>query len=161
MATLVHRPLKVITFNANGIRRQRFESSKQLYDLQIHVALFSETYLKRHERFFISHYHFYRKDRYPGRKGGIAVAVRKGFPHNQVDLQPLVSVEATGVCIPIGYSELLLAAVYKSPCRTWNDADIIEFLSFRRKSILAGYLNAKLPFCNSAISNPSDEKLLH
>jgi hypothetical protein len=26
---------------------------------------------------------------------------------------------------------------------------------------LAGYLNAKLPFCNSAISNPSDEKLLH
>jgi hypothetical protein len=44
--------------------------------------------LKPHERFFISNYHFYRTDRYPDRKGGTAVAVRKGIPHNQVDLPP-------------------------------------------------------------------------
>jgi hypothetical protein len=36
------------------------------------------------------------------------------------DLPPLVSVEATGVCIPIGNSEVLLAAVYKSPGRAWH-----------------------------------------
>jgi hypothetical protein len=35
MATRVHRPLKVIAFNANGIGRQRCELSKQLQDLHV------------------------------------------------------------------------------------------------------------------------------
>jgi hypothetical protein len=124
------------------------------------VALFSETHLKPHERFFISNFHFYRTDRHPGKKGGTAVAVRKGIPHNHVDLPPLVSVEATGVCIPIGNSEILLAAVHKSPGRAWINTDITELLSFKRKSILAGDLNAKNSFWNSAVTNPSGEKQL-
>jgi hypothetical protein len=45
-------PLTVIVFNVNGIGRQRYEVSKQLQDLYIYVALFSETHLKR-EFFFI------------------------------------------------------------------------------------------------------------
>jgi hypothetical protein len=35
----------------------------------------------------------------------------KGILHRQVDLPPQVSVEATGVCIPVGNCEILLAAV--------------------------------------------------
>jgi hypothetical protein len=124
------------------------------------VALFSETHLKPHERLFIPNFHFYRTDRHPGRKGGTATAVRKGITHNHVDLPPLISVEVTGVCIPIGNSEVMLAAVYKSPGQAWNDTTITELLSFRRKSILAGDLNDKNPFWNSAVSNPSGEKLL-
>jgi exonuclease III len=113
MANRIHSPLKIIAFNANGIMKQRYELSKQLQDLHVDVALLSETHLKPHERFFISNYHFYRTDRHPGRKGGTAVAVRRGIPHNCVDLPNLVSVEATGICIPIGNSEILLASVYK------------------------------------------------
>jgi hypothetical protein len=160
MATRVHRPLKVSAFNANGIGRQRYELSKQLRDLYADVALSSETHLKPHERFSIPNFHFYRTDRYPGRKGGTAVAVRKGIPYNHVDLPLLVSVDATGVCIPIGNSEILLAAVYKSPGRAWCDADITELLSFRPISILAGDLNGRNPFWNSALSNPSGDKFL-
>jgi hypothetical protein len=78
----------------------------------------------------------------------------KGIPHNHVDLSPLVSIEATGVCIPIGNSELLLAAVYKSPGSACGDAGIIEFLNFRRD------LNANHPFWNSPVSSPSGKKLL-
>jgi hypothetical protein len=51
-----------------------------------------------------------------------------------VDLNPLVSVEATGVCIPIGNQEVLIATVYKSPGCTWNDVDVTELLSFRRNA---------------------------
>jgi hypothetical protein len=105
MVTRIHRLLKVVAFNANGIGRQRYELSNELEDLHIDVALFSDTHLKPHERFFIPNYHFYRTDRYPGRKVGAAVAVRKGIPHSHVDLPPLVSVEATGVCITIGNRE--------------------------------------------------------
>jgi hypothetical protein len=37
------RPLKFFTFNANGIGRWRYELSKQLQELHVDVALFSET----------------------------------------------------------------------------------------------------------------------
>jgi hypothetical protein len=90
MATRIHRPLKIIAFIANGTWRQRYELSKQLQDLHVEVARFSETHLKPHESILIPNYHFYRTEWYPGRKGGTAVAVRKGIPHNHVDLPPLV-----------------------------------------------------------------------
>jgi hypothetical protein len=102
MASRVHRPLKVIAFN--GIGRQRHELSRQLQDLHIDVDLFSEAHLKPRDRFHIQNYHFYWIDRHPE---------RKGIPHVHVDLPPLVSVEATGVCIPTDNQEILLAAVYK------------------------------------------------
>jgi hypothetical protein len=94
--------------NANGITSRRYELSKQLQELHTDVTLLSETYLKPHERFFIPNYHIYWTDRFPG---------RKGIPHNHVDLPPLVSLEATGVCIPTANNEILFAAVYKSPGR--------------------------------------------
>jgi hypothetical protein len=72
--------------------------------------------------------------------------VRKCVPHNHVDLPPLVSIEDTGVYIPTGNNEVLISAVYKSPGHAWNDTDIIELLSFRHKSLLAGDLNAKHTF---------------
>jgi exonuclease III len=115
MTTRVHRPLKVVSFNANGIGKQRYELSKQLQELRIDVVLLSETHLKPHERFYTPNYQVYRTDHFPGIKGGTAVAVKKGIPHSHVDLAPLNLLEATGVYIPIGNSELLLAAVYKSP----------------------------------------------
>jgi hypothetical protein len=72
----------------------------------------------------------------------------------------LLSVEATGVCIPIGNTEMLLAAVYKSLQRLWTDTDITELLGFRNKSMLAGDLNAKHPVWNIQVSNLSGLKLL-
>jgi hypothetical protein len=59
--------------------------------------LCSQTHLKKQQRFFIPNYHFYRTNRFPGRKGGAAVAMRKGVPNNHVGLPLLVSIEAIGV----------------------------------------------------------------
>jgi hypothetical protein len=80
---------------------------------------------------------------------------KKGIPHIYVNLLPLLSVEAKGVCILIGNAELLLAAVFKSLQRVWNDT-----LLFGSKTILAGDLNAKHLIWNSKVSNPSCLKLL-
>jgi hypothetical protein len=106
----------------------------------------ANTHLKLHESFFIPNYHFYQTDRFPRRKVGTAVAVSKDIPHKHSDLPPFVSSEAVEICIPIGNSEVLLAAVRKSPDHAWNDADIIKLLSFRHNSLLAGNLNAKHHF---------------
>jgi hypothetical protein len=160
MAVTVHRPLKVVVFNANGIGRQSYELRKQMQDLKIDVTLFTETHLKPHMKFYIPKYHIYRNDRIDGNKGGTAVALKKGIPRAYVDMPPLLSLEATGVIITIGHTEMLLASLYKSPHRAWRDLDITELLYHRTKSILAGYLNAMHPVCNSKISNPSELKFL-
>jgi hypothetical protein len=113
MASSIHTPLKITELNEYGIWRQRYEHNKRLQNFHIDEALLSETHLKPHERFCIPNYHFYCTYRFPGRKCGTAVAGIKSIPHNHVDLPLLVSVEATGVCIPICNIEVLLAAVYK------------------------------------------------
>jgi hypothetical protein len=59
-----------------------------------------------HERFFIRNYHFYRTDRFLGRKGGTAIAVRKGIPHNHEDLPPIASIA------PQGFTNRLVRAKY-------------------------------------------------
>jgi hypothetical protein len=122
--------------------------------------LCSQPHLKHHERFFIPTYHFYRTECFPGRKGRTATAIRKGIPHNHADITLLVSIKANGACIPNGSSEVLLAAVYKSPGHAWNDVDIIVLLSFRHKLLLEDP-DPKHPFRNSIVSNPSSVKLLN
>jgi hypothetical protein len=59
-----------------------------------------------------------RIDRHPNRRGGTAITVEKGIPHNYADLLPLDSLDATGVCIPTGNRDIVLAAVYISAGRT-------------------------------------------
>jgi hypothetical protein len=62
-------------------------------------------------------------------KAELPLQLEKAFPITMyVDMPPLVSIEATGVCISIGNSEVLLAAIYKSPGHVLNAADIIELL---------------------------------
>jgi hypothetical protein len=78
-------------------------------------------------------YRISQTDRFLDRKDGTAIAVRKGIPYNHVDLLLLVSVQ---VCIPMDSSDMLLAAVCKSPGRARSDAYVIELLSFRHQSVL-------------------------
>jgi len=89
----------------------------------------------------------------PGLEGGTVVIIRKGVPHDHVDLPPFVSIEAKGVCTPTGNSQMLLAAVYRPPGRAWIDPNVTDLLSFRTKSLLVGDLNAKNPIWNSQVSN--------
>jgi hypothetical protein len=77
-------------------------------------------------RFYIPYYYICRTDREDGYKGGTAIAVKKGIPHTCVDLPPLLSVEATRVCVSIENTEMFLAAVHKSLQKLRSDTDIIE-----------------------------------
>jgi hypothetical protein len=55
-------------------------------------------------------YHVYWTDCFPGLKGKTVITVRKGIPNNHIDLPSLALIET--ICISIGSSEVLLAAVY-------------------------------------------------
>jgi hypothetical protein len=105
-------------------------------------------------RFYILDYDIYRIDHEDGHEGGTAITVMKGIPYTCTDSHPLLPVKGTEVCIPIENTEMLLAGVYKSPQRLWNDTNITKLLGFRNKSILAGDLNAKHHVWNSKVSDP-------
>jgi hypothetical protein len=111
-------------------------------------------------RFYIPNYQIYRNDRLDGNKGGTTVEVKKGITHTYVDFPPLLSLKATGVRIPNEHTKMLLASVYQFQLRARRDADIRQILNLRKKSILAGDLNAEYSVRNSNVSNPSGLKLL-
>jgi hypothetical protein len=115
MPTTVRGPLKIISFSANGIWKQAYQVRKQLHGLKIDEALFSDTHLKPHVRFYIPNYNIYQTEHQDGDKRGTVTAVKKDIPRACVILPLLLSVEAPGICIPIANSEMLLATVYKSP----------------------------------------------
>jgi hypothetical protein len=94
-------------------------------------------------RVYIPNYDIYWTDREDGHKGRTAVAVKKGIPHTYVNLPLILSVQATGVCIPVGNTEIPVVGVFKFPQSLWSDTDITELLGFRNKSIFAGDLKAK------------------
>jgi hypothetical protein len=92
--------------------KQRYELNKHLQNLHVYVALFSDIHLKPHEKFFFFFFQintFIEPTDTRAAKGGTAVAVRRGVPHNHVDLPAPASVEATGVFIPNGNGEELLS----------------------------------------------------
>jgi len=64
LAINIHRFLKIVAFNANGIFGRRFGVSKQLEAKRIDVALLSETHVKTHERFSVRNYHIYWTNRH-------------------------------------------------------------------------------------------------
>jgi hypothetical protein len=75
-------------------------------------------------------------------------------------MPPLVSIEATEVCMPIDNSKVLLAT-FISHHVTPEMIVITELLSFRHKLLLAGDLNAKHGFWNNVVSNLSVAKLMN
>jgi hypothetical protein len=77
------------------------------------------------------------------------------WPSKRAQRRNKCPIEATRVCITTGNSEMVLAALCKSPQRLWSDTDTTEILRFTNRSTLAGDLQAKHPVWNSNISNPS------
>jgi hypothetical protein len=76
MPTAVHRHLKIIAFNANGVGGQAYDVRKLLQDLKIDRGPVLGD-LKPHMRFYIPKYDIYRTNGEDGHKGGTAVAVKK------------------------------------------------------------------------------------
>jgi hypothetical protein len=88
--------------------------SKQLQDLHIDPC-FQRHIWNFMRGFFSKIITFIELTTTPTGKAELPIAVRKRIIHNHVDLPLLISVEATGVNIPVGNDKVLLATVYKSP----------------------------------------------
>jgi hypothetical protein len=102
----------------------------------------------------IWNYHIYWPDNHPDLKADLPLQLER-CTAPMLTYPPLVSIEATAICIPIGNKEILFAALYKPPDRAWSKSVVIGLLNFKNKSRLAGNLSAKNPVWNSQVSNLS------
>jgi hypothetical protein len=98
---------------------------------------------------------------FPQEQGGTDIPPGSGFPSvASYDSQGYGGGILTSLHTGFGNREILLAAVYKAPGRTWSNADIAELMSLRHKCSFAGDLNVKHPSWNSPVPKSSGEKLL-
>jgi hypothetical protein len=67
-------------FNVNGIARQRYEFNKQLQNLHVDVALFSESHLKPYGRFLLQITIFIKPTATRAEKAEMPLQLEKAFP---------------------------------------------------------------------------------
>mgnify|MGYP000185625789 CR=1 FL=1 len=153
IVNIMKRQLKIISFNANGIKKQKLELISLLTELSIDIVCINETHLDEKDRFQIPNYYTYRTDR-PTRGGGTAVVIKRSIAHRQINIPPLQDIEATAVIIPTDQQEILIAALYHPPYQIFNITDLKILTSIHPQFILLGDLNAKHQNWNSRLNSP-------
>lgn len=104
--------LRIINFNANGIKRQIYELQYLLLEHSIDIALITETHLEPTDRFTLRNYDIIRSDRPYRRGGGTAIIIKRNISYAPVQIIGLTCAEITAItllldkkrsndCIPI------------------------------------------------------------
>ena len=147
------RQLYLISYNANGIKKQKLEIISLLNELNIDIMCVNETHLRSEDRFNIPNYHTYRYDR-PSRGGGTAIIIKRSVSHRPVNIPDLEHIEATAIMLPVNEQEILIAAVYHPPYRNINIPDLEKLTSIHPHFLITGDFNAKHQNWNSRLNSP-------
>ena len=153
--------LRLLSWNANGIKTKLNEFREIIKRFNIDVAFINETHLKPGTRANVPNYICYRNDRLHGRGGGTAIYVKKHINHYSILTPEEVKLEITMIKVITTRGEILLAACYNPPSETpvFRDYSVIESLS--NKIILTGDFNSKHPEWHSIRTNQNGRRLKH
>lgn len=111
------RQLKLLNWNANGLRSKRASFIQFLSMNNVDVACVTETHFLPNETFTLPGYTIYRCDRVADKaSGGVALIVRRKLSHTAVYLPGIPALEVVGVKLQFqDGTELLLISAYKAP----------------------------------------------
>lgn len=157
---LGNKQLRILYWNAEGIKGRKHEFTHILKELDVDVALLNETFLKPQMNFKLAGYKVYRSDRPTDQGGGTAVVVRHNLNHHEVITPTLTSIEANAIQLDLKTGPLRLIAAYKQPNVAWDTTDLDAILLNGTPTILAGDLNSKHTAWNSRVINRHGNKLL-
>ncbi|KAJ8911810.1 hypothetical protein NQ315_014234 [Exocentrus adspersus] len=126
--------------------------------LEIDVVALQETRLAENMSTKIPGYVVYRQDR--NRRGGVAVAIKRGVDHYMLQVPQLDTIEAVAVGIRTSrYGEIAVTSCYHPPGRTILEQDIEALLTVGSRVIAIEDFNAKAQDWNSRQLNPSGAAL--
>lgn len=136
--------LKLINWNANGIKRQENEFIYFIKSNQIKIAAITETHLSPGERLNIPGYKMYRNDRISQTaSGGVAILISNSIKHGQVHTTSSPNLETVGIKIFVNNTEIIIIAAYKPPNKTFPCYVYKEIFNRYPRLILMGDLNSK------------------
>jgi hypothetical protein len=144
--------LRLVSWNARGIRNKSGEVELLLDELSIDILLVSETFLKQTDKIRINGFTCYREDRIDKRGGGVAIFINSRIIHSTIQLPTLQNIEAVGIEVTTHTNKTFtILSCYNPPEKALLTSDLDSIFASGRYVIAAGDFNAKhtLWGCNS------------
>ena len=142
--------IKIITWNAKGIRNKFFEFLNFLNGNDVDVALITETWLSSEIKLPSSIFKCYRMDRIGQMGGGVAIFIRKSIQHSLLPIVQTKIVENIGVEILLrNQRKVKIFSVYfpggssSEIKRKWLKQDLRKFFTMSGDFLLGGDFNCR------------------
>lgn len=137
--------LKLLLWNANGIKQNESEFLNVLQEKQIDLALISETHCKPCTKLFFPGYKIYRTD-HPDKTAhaGSAIIISSKIQHHLLPNNQTPTIQATNIQITLNHTPIKISSVYLPPYPAINSKQLEEFFkSLGQKFLIGGDFNAK------------------
>ena len=133
--------ITIITYNANGIKKQKKIFEDFIEKHQPEIILIQETNLKPNTRFSIKNYNTIRNDRTTAQRGGTATLIKQNIKFTHTDTNKEDETEIT--IFTKNRKKLTIINKYISPNINFKREDFKELMRNRKNTMIIGDLNAK------------------
>lgn len=147
--------MKIVSWNACGLRQNVQEVRHYLESEDIDIMLLNETKLTEDVNIQIKNYKFIRKDR-TAHGGGVGILIKQNICFQQLKSIPDVSIEHVGIRLE---NNIYIFAVYNNPRNLFIDRELLALTSLGNKVLLIGDLNARHVNWKNHVSNTNGRTL--
>lgn len=129
--------IKLLNWNANGLKRQTLTFELFLQQHKIDIACVTETHLVINEKFYIRGYKIYRNDR-PSETaaGGVAVLISNKIKHVPIDSPNSINLETIAISTVLFDKPHNIISAYKPPSKPFPLSSYQEIFNSNKNPTL-------------------------
>lgn len=154
--------LKIIAWNAGGLSSTKaLEFGVTLKELQIDIALISETHFTKEQRWLFQGYKMYNS-RHPSNnaRGGASVIVKQNIKHSLINIIEDEKFQTVVIEVESAIGSFNLAAIYSPPRHTITNLDYSNLIDrLGNRFLIGGDWNCKNVRWSSRITNVKGKNL--
>lgn len=150
--------LRVLEWNAQGIRHKTIELLDLLKRKNIDILLVNETFLVPTIKLFLDGYTIYRKDR-TSHGGGVAIAIKSALSHEPLPHINTSIIENVSILLHHNNKKIVFSSVYNPKDSPFFKADMLKLIPKNAEYFIFGDLNARHRFWNCLGYNRSGTAL--
>nr|AMS38375.1 hypothetical protein [Bactrocera tryoni] len=155
------KPIKIMTWNANGLLKRSKELETLLHVEKIDICLISETHFTNETFVKFKNYKTYCSN-HPNNnaRGGSAIIIRDNIPHYEEINISVPEFQTTTISVESSFGKISITAIY-SPPRHNIKMDLYTELILKHhgKFIMGGDFNAKHSQWGSRVTTPKGREL--
>ena len=149
--------INIGSWNACGLRQNTIELRHYIESENIDIMTINETKLTPDITIKIKNYTVLRRDR-TAHGGGVAIAIKKSIPYQQLPSIDHVSIEHIILKIT---NNIFIVAVYNNPRNLFTDHDLQTLTNVGRKTLIIGDLNARHHTWKNHVTNTNGRTLFN